>query len=161
MILCDIDGTIAATGEFLQSRYGIPLAEYPAPFPKEFWTSQEGYEAFRDAAPIPGAVEALKMLDQSNPVHYITVRSPEMKFVTFRWLQLHDFPQGAVFFCDNLKEKGDVARDAALVFDDDPKAPLFYLFRQLIMIARPYNQGEGTLEQVLREGGSKRTRKRF
>jgi hypothetical protein len=32
---------------------------------------QEGYKAFRDVAPIPGAVEALKMLDQSNPVHYI------------------------------------------------------------------------------------------
>jgi uncharacterized HAD superfamily protein len=158
MILCDIDGTIAATAELLQSRHATSIEKYPVLLPKGFWTSQGGYEIYRDVEPLPGALDAINVIDQVDKLCYFTIRSPEMKFITLRWMQKHGFPLRTVLFCENLNEKSDVAKDASLAFDDDPQASSLYQCR-LILIARPYNTGGTTWEQVIREGGLVRTRK--
>jgi hypothetical protein len=164
MIMVDIDGTIAATGELLLSRYKIPLQEYPAPLPECFWTSPEGLAIFRDVKPIPGSVETLNAVSESG-ITYFTLRPRKADFITVRWLQKHGFPEGPVFFCKSLAEKAQMVKDIdpILVIDDDPRAPLLYN-APLVLIARLYNKGvknknRMSWQQIL--GGSACTKKPF
>jgi hypothetical protein len=138
MILVDIDGTIAATGEMLLSRYQVPLHHYPAPMPGNFWTSAEGLVIYRDVEPIPDSVQ---VLNNAEAVSYFTLRSPISGFITIRWLQKHGYPEGPVYFCKTLAEKAQLAKDLApiLVIEDDPKAPKLYKL-PLVIVARPYNK---------------------
>ncbi len=145
-IFCDIDGTIAATGELIYQRFGLPIETYPSPLSGRFWREKDGFEIYRDAEPLPGAIETLQRISQVYPVVYITIRPVESKFVTARWLQKHGFPQGAIRFCKDLKEKVGVVGDD-LVFDDDPKAPGSYQ-GCLVMIARPYNKPTRTIPRT-------------
>ena len=126
MILVDIDGSLAATGELLLSRYKIPIRKYPAPMPDGFWSSPEGLAVYRDVEPIPDSVKAL--LCANEDIAYFTLRPPIAGFVTIRWLQKHGFPEGPVYFCKSLAEKGTAYRrfKAWLVIEDDPKAPDIY-----------------------------------
>lgn len=160
MILVDIDGTIAATGEILLSRYKVPLQQYPAPMPDNFWTSPEGLAIFRDVEPIPTSIEALNTVET---VAYFTIRPRKSGFITIRWLQKHGYPEGPVYFCKTLAEKAQLAEDLkpVMVIDDDPRALAFYEI-PLIVIARPYNKqtkNRMTWNQIL--GGSACIKKPF
>jgi hypothetical protein len=137
MILVDIDGTIAATGELLLSRYKVALDQYPAPMPDGFWSSSDGLEIYRDVEPIPGSIEALNNVAS---VSYFTVRPRVSAFITARWLQKQGFPEGPIYFCNTMAEKAQVAKDTnpVLVIDDEPRSPLYYKV-SLVIIARPYN----------------------
>lgn len=157
MIVVDIDGTIAATIEILNKRFGVPLDRYPSPLPKGFWESEAGLEVYRDVEPLPHAAEALNLI---NEFVYITIRPRVADFITARWLQKHGFPEAPVYFCNNMQEKGLLAKQlgAVTAFDDDPKAPEVFA-RQLIpavLISRPYNlsvkAARVTWKNVLEEG---------
>lgn len=161
MILVDIDGTIAATGELLLSRYKIPLQQYPAPMPDEFWSSPEGLAIFRDVEPIPNSIKALNIAE--DDIAYFTLRPAIAGFITVRWLQKHGFPEGPTYFCKSLAEKAQLAEDLkpVMVIDDDPRASAFYEI-PLIVIARPYNKqtkNRMTWNQIL--GGSACIKKPF
>jgi hypothetical protein len=160
MILVDIDGTIAATGEILLSRYKIPLQQYPAPMPDGFWTSPEGLAIYRDVEPITDSIE---VLNNTEAASYFTLRSPISGFITIRWLQKHGYPEGPVYFCKTLAEKAQLAKGLSpiLVIEDDPQAPLFYK-SPLVVIARPYNkriENRMTWKQII--GGSTCIKKPF
>lgn len=141
MVLVDIDGTIAATGELLLSRYKIPLQQYPAPMPDGFWSSSEGLEVYRDVEPIPGSIETLNELENNAAVTYFTLRPKKSDFITVRWLQKYGYPEGPVFFCSTLAEKAQLVEDTEpiLVIDDDPQVFLLDS-APLVIIARPYNK---------------------
>ncbi len=158
MILVDIDGTLAATGEILLSRYKIPLQQYPAPMPDDFWTSPEGLAIFRDVKPIPNSIKAL---NTAEAVSYFTLRPTVAGFITVRWLQKHGYPEGPVYFCKTLDEKAQLAKDIEpiLIIEDDPKTPTVYK-SPLVIVARPYNthiKNRMTWKQIL--GGSACTKK--
>lgn len=139
MILVDIDGSLAATGELLLSRYKIPIRKYPAPMPDEFWSSPEGLAIYRDVEPIPDSVKTLLCVNED--IAYFTLRPPIAGFVTIRWLQKHGYPEGPVYFCRTRAEKAQLAEKLGpfLVIEDDPKAPSLFKV-PLIIIARPYNR---------------------
>lgn len=139
MILVDIDGSLAATGELLLSRYKIPIRKYPAPMPDGFWSSPEGLAVYRDVEPIPDSIKALNIAE--DDIAYFTLRPPIAGFVTIRWLQKHGYPEGPVYFCRTRAEKAQLAEKLGpfLVIEDDPKAPSLFKV-PLIIIARPYNR---------------------
>lgn len=151
MILVDIDGSLAATGELLLSRYKIPIRKYPAPMPDGFWSSPEGLAVYRDLEPIPDSVKTLLCVNED--IAYFTLRPPIAGFVTIRWLQKHGFPEGPTYFCKSLAEKAQLIEDLkpVVVIDDDPKAPDIYK-APIIVIARPYNKqvkNRMTWQQIL------------
>ena len=161
MILVDIDGTIAATGELLLSRYQIPLQQYPAPMPDGFWSSSEGLAIFRDVEPIPNSIKALNIAE--DDIAYFTLRPAIAGFITIRWLLKHGYPEGPVYFCETLAEKAQLAEDLkpVMVIEDDPRASVFYKI-PLVVIARPYNKqakNRMTWNQIL--GGSACIKKPF
>jgi len=144
MILVDIDGTIAQTGEYLYEKYGIPLEVYPAPLPAEFWAGPRGLEVFMNVEPMRFAAEALSVWGED--VIYATMRPMQAEFVTRRWLEKHGFPKGRLVFCKDLNEKCVIARKfgAFFIIEDDPGAPKVFKSGEfndqvLFLIKRPYN----------------------
>jgi len=112
MILVDIDGSLAATGELLLSRYKIPIRKYPAPMPDGFWSSPEGLAIYRDVEPIPDSVEAL--LRASEDIAYFTLRPPIAGFVTIRWLQKHGIPKAPCTFAEHRLKRYSLLKSLGL-----------------------------------------------
>lgn len=100
---------------------------------------------FQKADPIPGAVECLRGLSEKlGGLAYATCRPRDAELVTKRWLKLHGFPDGQVFFCADAREKLAVAQKlgAALALDDDPEAIRLYARSGIAVLYPdwPYNR---------------------
>lgn len=145
MVVSDIDNTLADINEYLYRIFDVPRNTYPAPIPKGFWSSKTGLTVFQEAAPIPWAAECLRGLaERLGGLAYVTCRPPAAEFVTRRWLKLHSFPDGPVFFCADAQEKLSTAQSlgAALVLEDDPVAAKLYAKAGMAVLLPdwPYNR---------------------
>ncbi|RJX20143.1 MAG: hypothetical protein C4575_06930 [Desulforudis sp.] len=145
MVISDICNTLADVNGYLHRVFEVPRGVYPAPIPKGFWPSGTGLMVFQKADPIPGAVECLRGLSEKlGGLAYATCRPRDAELVTKRWLKLHGFPDGPVFFCADAREKLAVAQKlgAALALDDDPEAIRLYARSGIAVLYPdwPYNR---------------------
>lgn len=145
MIISDICNTIADVNGYLHRVFEVPKGEYPVPIPEGFWQSGTGLMVFQKADPIPGAADCLRGLTQKfGKLAYVTCRPRKAELVTKRWLKLHSFPGGPVFFCVDAREKLALAQSlgAALALEDDPEAIRLYARSGIAVLYPdwPYNR---------------------
>lgn len=142
LIACDIDGTIAVSGQWharwLAAIAGLDIAESEMAsieFGCDFWQlpevralSHEQRVELRQNAhvhhkdldhlwheiPIPGASDALHCLSEHARIIYTTCRPASAAQLTREWLAHHQFPNAdQVYCCDRYHEKFIRARSQA------------------------------------------------
>lgn len=169
MIALDLDGVVALLTPVVlrrlaeqvgldldQVRYWDPahyddlLAELPEPYRTEevermvselYWDP----ETYRQAMPIPGALEAAQWLARRKLLTaYITRRKSHTEAVTKAWLQERGFPLRPVHHVERPATKADVAEriGARVLVDDSPREALEFAEAGLvpILLAHRYNR---------------------
>ncbi|MTI80027.1 MAG: hypothetical protein FH758_03940 [Firmicutes bacterium] len=120
----DICNTIANVNlELLRRFETITFEKYPFPeVPREFFFTNDGLKTLWEAEPFPKAAQTLyKLNNKGCQIVYVTSRNRMCGFVTKRWLEVHRFPKGPVFFVpQNEKAAFALKHDLKLFLEDDP-----------------------------------------
>lgn len=172
---CDIDGVLAdfntAFIDLIKRQTGIqfprPSSTYPdtwnyhrplvAKFQEDaLWEHIKTTGFWGQLHALPGAVEALTMLDKvrrDHDIYFITSRpGNRAKWLSEQWLSWHGFFQATVLIAD---EKGPVAKGLMLdIFVDDKPENIVDVAEarkktRCYLINRPYNQMLQSLNQQI------------
>ncbi len=145
-VAVDICNTIANVNlELLRHFETITFDKYPFPeVSRDFFLTGEGLRIFRKAEAFPGAADVLnKLSGRECQIVYVTSRSRTAEFITKRWLEIHRFPKGPVFFVSQDKKADFAARkEIALFFEDEPYTAAAMLAAGIKVFLKdwPYNR---------------------
>lgn len=145
-VAVDICNTIANVNlELLRCFKTITFEKYPFPeVSRDFFVTGEGLRIFRKAEAFPEAANVLNELSgRGYQIVYVTSRSRRAEFITKRWLEIHRFPKGPVFFVSQDKKADFAARkEIALFFEDDPYTAAAMLAAGIKVLLKdwPYNR---------------------
>lgn len=158
-LLVDFDGVVADISagvcERIAEAFGFeaPLASWttydfshlPLPKPRRKKLMNEIFsdrEIYAQASPIPGALEALCLLDCWGwKIHAVTARSLHLREVTRRWARSHDLPLTSIIHTKALL-KMHAARELKVVaaIEDNPaEAELLAGVCESWLLDQPYN----------------------
>ena len=120
----DICNTIANVNLQLIKCFGMEAYDkYPySGIPQDYFSTNAGLLTLWQAEPFPKAVQTLNGLkNKGYKIAYVTSRSKLSRFITKRWLTIHRFPTGPVFFISQA-EKGHFAvrKGMTMFFEDEP-----------------------------------------
>lgn len=125
MIAVDICNTLADVNAVLEKYYGkMPEGIYHHPaVDHDFFRNNP--DIFREALPLPGAVQALTQLAKKEKILYLTARPLEAEEATRWFLDHYRFPYAEIIFSTN---KTDIAcrHKIKRAIDDSPSEIVKY-----------------------------------
>lgn len=133
--------------------FRLPKSEF-----SKFWVYMEEHDLWRSIAPMPKALEKLKLLDSSNvDFEYVTARPKKLEKITLEWLfERYEFPSKEIIFEQNKQVlvKGynffiDDKLEDCLAFAEMADVEHIFLFNA------PWNQCVNLPEKILRVDGWK------
>lgn len=158
VLVCDVDNTLVDTATEWVRRFGAPAdpADYYAYVPLGYdFASADALRAYRDAAPIKGAPEAVRKLAGAGWfVVYATSRSKAARGVTWRWLRRNGFPMVRLRCGPEAKRKATLdfspIRHTVVYVDDTPEQDVAY-GTIILPHRRPWRPEGLSWPEILRE----------
>jgi 5'(3')-deoxyribonucleotidase len=110
----------------------------------------EVHELFSDPgviltiAPVRGATDALRVLQENFDLHFVTTRKPKTRIATIQWLDGLKLATYWLHFVQHRKKHMICGGVAAAIDDDAAQAELFHgCGVRAIVLAHPWNEGAG------------------
>ena len=152
VVSIDIDDTLAAFIPYMEERYGTPVEGSMASgslevmWPYVNWSAAlKNEEMCFDIPVMELAKEMVEELDCQVPIAYISARPNNLNYITFEWLDWHNFPPAPVACLGRDLKKGFLRSGMfKLIIDDNPSA--MKIARDIKVkrycVAQPWNEDE-------------------